>query len=62
MICQDLQDVKAGRSATVETILLTNSKLSQIEAAPELRPNHVAVDLATALGIIDASREASLQL
>ncbi len=62
MICQDLQDVKAGRSATVETILLTNSKLSQIEAAPELRPNHVAVDLATALSIIDASREAALQL
>ena len=61
MICRNLKDVKAGRSATVETVLLTDAKLVQIEASPELRPNHVASDLVEVMNIIDRSREAMVQ-
>lgn len=61
MICRNLKDVKAGRSATVETVLLTDVQLVQIEASPELRPNHVANDLVEVLRIIDNSRELMAQ-
>lgn len=59
MVCRDLTDVKAGRSAALETILLTKSRLGEIEASPDMRPHHVVLQLTDALRIIDAVREAA---
>jgi D-glycero-D-manno-heptose 1,7-bisphosphate phosphatase len=59
MICRDITDVKAGRSAALETILLTNSRMRDLEVSPELRPHHVATDLIGVLRLIDAAREST---
>lgn len=57
MVCRDLKDVKAGRSAALETILLTRSSMAEIEASPDLRPHLVVPNLVDVLGIIDAARQ-----
>ena len=61
MICRNANDVRAGKAALVETVLLTGANVVQIEVPPEIRPNHIAADLAGALQIIEASREAALR-
>ena len=61
MICRNLKDVRAGKVALVETVLLTEVDAVQIEVPPELRPSHVVTDLVEALEVMDASREAALR-
>ncbi|MCB9870755.1 MAG: hypothetical protein H6837_12925 [Planctomycetes bacterium] len=60
MLCRDLRDVRAGRSATVDTILLTKGSMTDLEAPPELRPGHVAVDASAVVHVIDSLREAMM--
>jgi D-glycero-D-manno-heptose 1,7-bisphosphate phosphatase len=59
MVCRDLEDVKAGRSAALETILLSDVRLRQIEASPDLRPHHVVPELPDVVRIIDATHQTS---
>ena len=57
MVCRNLKDVKAGRAAALETVLLTDVRMLDIEAPPELRPHHAAAKLADVLRIIDLVRQ-----
>jgi D-glycero-D-manno-heptose 1,7-bisphosphate phosphatase len=61
MICRNLKDVRAGRFAALETILLTDVRMRDIEASPDLRPHHAGRSLPEILRIIDSAREALLQ-
>jgi D-glycero-D-manno-heptose 1,7-bisphosphate phosphatase len=55
-----LIDTEAGRRAGVTTILLTHDRpelLEQVRERPEVRPDHLAVDLDEALAIIVQQRK-----
>ena len=61
MVCRNLEDVKAGRSAALETILLADARMDEIEAPPDLRPHHAVANFADVVRIIDAARNAALR-
>ena len=60
MICRNLKDVKAGRAAALETVLLTDVQMRDIEAPPGLRPHHAAAKLTDVLRIIDSAQQSIL--
>ncbi len=59
MVCRNVTDVRAARAVALETILLTEVRITDIEVPPDLRPHHAVTTLFDIIRIIDAAREAA---
>ena len=59
MVCRNVTDVRAARAVALETILLTDVRVADIEVPPDLRPHHAVATLSDVIKTIDGAREAA---